>query len=183
MDHPSSDFWLMVNRFLEIRSPWVTILGENLQDDQGKLLEYWRIERDDSVIILTLQAGQFIFPSPLYRPGVQRRTLDFPGGRILANKSPEEMAFTILQRELGISSTEVQTMTPLNSVAWEINSSFSNQKLYGFVAELDPSFAVGSEYLGVTYPDTPEGINQVLQALTCLQCRGLFLEWLRIRTS
>ncbi|MDB9315551.1 NUDIX hydrolase [Spirulina sp. CS-785/01] len=171
--------WKTLSRFVNIQSPWLTVIGEHLQDDQGKPLDYWRVEKDDSVIVLPLHNQQLLLPQPMYRPGVQSITLDFPGGRRPASASPEEAAYGILNRELGILPPQIATLTPLNAQGWEINSSFSNQRLYGFVATLHPQTVLDTEKLGETYPHTSDGIDTLLSRLTCLQCRMVLLEWLR----
>jgi len=48
----------ILNRFVEMRSRWLTVIGENLEDDQGQILEYWRVEKADSVIILPIQGDR-----------------------------------------------------------------------------------------------------------------------------
>ena len=75
--------WPTLDRFVEIRSPWLTLIGETLQDEQQQVLDYWRIEKADSVVILAIQSGQFLLPVPMYRPGLGEATLDFPGGRVI----------------------------------------------------------------------------------------------------
>ncbi|MEQ8380799.1 MAG: NUDIX hydrolase [Coleofasciculus sp. A1-SPW-01] len=169
--------WQTLDRFVEIRSPWLTLIGERLQDDQGQILDYWRVEKADSVVIVTIQAGKFLLPIPTYRPGVGEATLDFPGGRVNSEQTPITAVPGILSRELGVSEEAIATLTPLNSTGWAINSSFSNQYLYGFVAELDPTVAVNPNRIGITYPTTSAGIHSLLQELTCLQCRTVLLEW------
>lgn len=169
--------WQTHDRLVEIDSPWVKLICDRLEDNTGKSLDYWRVEKADSVIILTLQRDRFLFPKLTYRPGIGRETLDFPGGRVPENQTPEKAIASILKRELGIVPEAIQKLTSLNSEGWIINSSFSNQKLYGFVAELHPKVAIASEFLGSTYPVTTQGIYSLLQQLTCLQCRALLLEW------
>lgn len=39
--------WTMQDCFLELHSHWLTLMGEHLQDHQGNVLEYWRIEKAD----------------------------------------------------------------------------------------------------------------------------------------
>lgn len=175
--------WKTLEKFINIHSPWVTLIGERLLDDRGKSLEYWRVERPDSAVIITLQNNQFLFPHPMYRPGIGERTLDFPGGRIPPGETPEAAILTILQRELGVSEDAIAHLTPLNTTGWPINSSFSNQKLYGFVAELYSTAAVNPEFIGATYPNTSASIQTLLKDLTCLQCRAILLEWQSQSTS
>jgi hypothetical protein len=42
--------WQVQDRFLELHSRWMTLIGEHWQDAQGQRLEYWRIEKADSVM-------------------------------------------------------------------------------------------------------------------------------------
>ncbi|MGB7415229.1 MAG: hypothetical protein WA902_13575 [Thermosynechococcaceae cyanobacterium] len=44
------------DRFLKLDSPWMTVIGEHLQTQTGEHLEYWRIEKADSVIQLCTTA-------------------------------------------------------------------------------------------------------------------------------
>lgn len=176
--HPNFDqIWHVQDRFLEMRSRWLTLIGEHLIDHQGQSLEYWRIEKADSVIVLPIQTDRILMPPPSYRPGIGQVTLDFPGGRVAQEQSPEQGAIATLQRELGLAATAIAQLTPLNSDGWPVNSSFSNQRLYGFVAQIDPTVALQSTMLGATYSTNATGIDQLLQVLTCLQCRMVLLEW------
>ncbi|MCS6815683.1 MAG: NUDIX hydrolase, partial [Cyanobacteria bacterium] len=75
--------WHVQDRFLELRSRWLTIVGEHCQTPDGEQLEYWRVEKADSVIILPLQEGSLITLPPTYRHGIAQVTIDFPGGRRL----------------------------------------------------------------------------------------------------
>ena len=174
-DHIS---WQTLETFAVINTHWLTLIGEKLQDEHQRILDYWRVEKADSVVIITIQKAQFILPFPTYRPGVQQTTLDFPGGRVPGDSSPSVAAKSILRRELGILDSEIMKLIPLNKTGWAINSSFSNQKLYGFVAEIFPHTRIPKERLASTYPTTPEGVNQLLNELTCLQCRAVLWEWL-----
>jgi hypothetical protein len=171
--------WTTLNQFVNISSPWLSLIGEKIKDHQGKILDYWRVEKDDSAIIIPIHQNQLLFPLPLFRPGIGKVSLDFPGGRIPKQQDPQEVVLKILERELGIKKLDLESLLPLNHTGWEINSSFSNQKLYGFVARIKSKFQVNSHLVGVSYSLNTEGINNLLEELTCLQCRGLFLEWLR----
>ena len=171
--------WKKLERFVELRTPWLTLIGEKLQDPQGQVLDYWRVEKADSVVIITIQGDNFLLPKPIYRPGVQSKTLDFPGGRVSHNLEPIKVVPQILDRELGIAESAIINLTPLNQTGWAINSSFSNQKLYGFVAEINPKLSINCEQLVTTYSKTSTGVMLLLQDLACLQCRGVLLEWLQ----
>lgn len=174
----SQDDWQTLERFVEIRSSWLTLIGEKLQDEQQRILDYWRVEKADSVIIVTIQSGLFLLPKPSYRPGVKKATLDFPGGTVLPEQTTVEAATIILKRELEIKESDIISLKPLNQIGWAINSSFSNQKLFGFVAEINSQTVINADKLTTTtYTNTVSGINNLLQHLTCLQCRAVLLEW------
>ena len=177
MNQTAKSHWKTLDRFVEINSHWVKLIGEHLETTEGQTVEYWRVERADSVVILTIQGDKLLFPPPMYRPGVASATLDFPGGRLPAGSTPVEAVPAIIKKELGVTESAIALIQPLNAIGWAINSSFSNQKLYGFVAQLHPAATVNPELIGATYPATPDGIRDLLKKLTCLQCRALLLEW------
>jgi hypothetical protein len=174
---PHDQSWQVQDRFLEMHSRWMTLIGEHWQDDRGKILEYWRVEKADSVIVLVTQGDRLLLPAPSYRVGIGQTSLDFAGGRLPEGKLPMEVVPLILQRELGLDASAIAKVTSLNPDGWAVNSSFSNQKLYGFVAELQPKVTFANDYLPIEYPMTTDGLQQLLQSLTCLQCRALLLEW------
>ena len=170
--------WKTLERFVEIRSPWLTLIGEKLQDERQQILDYWRVEKADSVVIITIQNDRFLLPKSYYRPGLGRATLDFPGGRVLPKQTAVDAVPKILSRELGIGESDIIDLKPLNKIGWAINSSFSNQKLYGFVAEIGSEITVTPELLTpAIYTTNAIGVNNLLQDLTCLQCRAVLLEW------
>lgn len=169
--------WQVRDRFLEMRSRWVTLIGEHFETDRNETVEYWRVERVDSVIVLPIHADRLWLAARSYRPGIAAATLDFPGGRLSEGTRPEAAVPTILQRELGIDAAAIAHLTPLNAIGWSVDSSFSSQKLYGFVAHLHASVSGLDDRGGTSYPTTEAGVQDLLQTLTCLQCRSLLLEW------
>jgi len=167
--------WTVRDRFLETQTRWLTLIGEHLETDQGETLEYWRVERADSVIVLPLLAHTVLLPEPMYRPGIGKATLDFPGGRIDADQTPQQAAIAILHRELAVDHGAIATLTALNTEGWPINSSFSNQRLYGYVAELSADWVPSVPCL--RYRVDAEGLADLSHALVCLQCRAVLREW------
>lgn len=169
--------WQCKERILSLNTRWFTLIGETLETPQGKSLDYWRVEKADSVIVLPIHQQHLLLPPPMYRPGVSQSTWDFPGGRCPGSQTPHSAAKTILHRELGIPDSALHHLQPLNRTGWSINSSFSNQRLYGFVAEIRADTPLLPEKLGATYPTTERGIQSLLKKLMCLQCRSLLIEW------
>lgn len=169
--------WQLRDRFLEMHSRWFSLIGEHLEDTEGRVLEYWRVEKADSVIILPIQGDRILLPQPSYRPGIGKVTLDFPGGRVPPDATPETAALTTLERELGIDANYVTRLISLNEEAWAVNSSFSNQKLYGFVALISDDLPGLKELIAARYPATGIGVLDLLQKLDCLQCRAVLQTW------
>ena len=174
--------WKVVSEIVKIdASPWLTIYGERIQDtDRMQMLDYWRVTKDHSAVIVTIHRNQFIFPKPVYRVGVDEITLDFPGGRIPPGKEPMDVVPTILERELGIDSDDLHQVKTLNEKGWAINSSFNNQKLYGFVAHVkdDVDLDVALLYNRTVNVNDEKEIQKLLsEDLLCLQCRALLREW------
>lgn len=160
-----------------ISSPWLSIYCERLADNTGQVLDYWRVEKPSSCIVIVICEDRFILPKPQYRPGMGRVTLDFCGGRCDANCPQDSISF-ILKRELDIDIEEAAlSITDINQKGWMINSSFSNQQLFGFVVHLNHQAAFAPDSLMYANgSDLLYGPDQ----LTCLQCRALLLEWLMI---
>jgi len=169
--------WISLGEIATISSPWVSIYCERLQDNTGQVLDYWRVEKAASCIVLTLTAdGQLVLPRPQYRPGVGRETLDFCGGRCDATK-PQEAVATILKRELFVDfDRDVVSLVPLNKDGgWIINSSFSNQLLFGFVVQLKEDVRLKKDFF---YFDHGSELFRGPHQLTCLQCRSVLMEWM-----
>jgi hypothetical protein len=160
---------------MQLSNPWLSLIGERLETPDGQVLDYWRIERADSAIIVPIWRQQLILAPPTYRPGIGEVMLDFPGGRIPASSSPTEAAHAILQRELGLKAEAVQTLTSLNSTGWPINSSLSDQRLFGFWAQLSDELNVTESNNFPAFPFTQAGVAQLLAVLPCLQCRSVLM--------
>jgi len=169
--------WQRLKAIVEIHSTWLSLFAESWKDEQNNELEYWRVEKADSVIILPIWKNFIVLPSKYFRVGANACTFDFPGGRVEKDKKPQEMITKILERELGVHSEAINTIKSLNQEGWLINSSFSNQNLYGFVAEIADEYSIPKERIGNIFPKTKDGILDLLKILNCLQCRTILLEW------
>jgi hypothetical protein len=172
--------WQTLCQVATISSPWLMIYCERLRDDQGQTLDYWRVEKDHSVIVLTVHRNRLIFPKKQYRPGVGKKTLDFAGGR--ASSTRQESIAGILERELNLNvETDVEKLEALNeSAGWFINSSFSNQELFGYVAKIRDDVELDSALLhSESYAvDNMVEMDKLLEKLMCLQCRSVMMAWL-----
>ncbi|NJO15619.1 MAG: NUDIX hydrolase [Thioploca sp.] len=170
--------WSRLYPITQLSSPWVTICCERWQNEQGIELDYWRVEKANSVIILPVWRHFILLPQPNFRVGINQLTDDFPGGRVLPGKTLQESAVEVLQRELGIIAEVITKINLLNQDGWIINSSFSNQKLYAFSIEINPNYFVIPEKVSGYFRNNEAGITALLKRLGCLQCRAVLLEWL-----
>lgn len=174
---PAAD-WTRENTVTTITSPWVDIYCERWRDENGASLDYWRAERPNSVIILPIHNYQVLLPHPMFRPGVARRTLDFPGGRQPATLSPAEAALSILCRELAVDPIAVHSLVPLNAKGWVVNASFECQLLYAFSAEIALDHPPPASQVYASYPNDRDGMRKLLDDLDCLQCRAVVHEYM-----
>jgi hypothetical protein len=172
--------WEKISDIVTIESPWLSIMGERLRDNEGKILDYWRVEKSHSAVVVTIQKNRLLFPKPSYRPGLGYTTLDFPGGRVPADAKPVDVVPAILKRELGIQASDIYKIESLNERGWPVNSSFSNQLLFGFVATLNHEARIDSDKLHTSL-FTIDQVDLVLQDLLCLQCRSVLMEFLLLR--
>jgi hypothetical protein len=172
--------WKRLGEIAYIRSPWVTLTLERWLSDKGKELEYWRVEKADSVIVLPIQAGHIICAAPTFRPGIGRATLDLPGGRLPEGNRPSDIVPALLERELGVAPDAITRVEPLNAEKWIVNSSFSNQGLWAFSAEIDERYE--SPGVGAKASADRAGVDRLMAQLDCLQCRAVLMEWLHRQT-
>lgn len=163
--------WSLEDRFLTLTTHWVSLVGERYTDHRGERLEYYRAERADSVIVLPVHGDALLCAPRTFRPGIGETTLDFPGGRVQGS-SVEEAARRILLRELNLSADMVLDLRLMNRGGWPVDSSFSDQRLFGAVARLhaDPL----PESAGERHPLK----ESLLHELECAQCRLVLLHYL-----
>ncbi|MCF8069632.1 MAG: hypothetical protein K9L30_13700 [Desulfobacterales bacterium] len=169
--------WKVLKTIVKISSFWLEIIAESIVDEKGDTIEYWRIEKDDSVIVIPFYRDAIILSKPFYRHGVKKTTYDFPGGRNKKNHDPAVGALTILQRELEIKEKDIISIKPLNKIPWHVNSSFSNQSLYGFIAEISSDVSFSRQQCIESF-SIEDDMKMLLKKLTCLQCRCVLHELL-----
>ena len=170
--------WRVVETLAEVRSPWIAVVGERLEESSGRQVDYWRIEKADSVVAVTILDGSLILPRPTYRPGVGRTTLDLPGGRLEKGGPVLDVAAEAVCRELGLPGPEhILRATLLSEVGWDVDSSTSDQKLFGVVLELVGGAPLDPSLVGASYPANEAGVGALLGDVTCLQCRSVVREW------
>ncbi len=176
---PDEDRWEVVSRIVEVRSSWLALIGERLRDGAGREREYWRVEKPDSLLVVTVHQGRLILPVRAYRPGVGRSTLDFAGGRLDTPGIPSEVAGAIVRREFKLSAAApFESCRQLNDAGWDVDSSSSSQRVFGMAVELCGDVVVPDANVGASFPTTAEGGRELLRQLMCVQCRAVLGAWL-----
>lgn len=136
----------------------------DIWEDNANLIEYWRIKKANSIIIITTYNNFYILPLPQFRPGVNRKTLDFPGGRQQTNNILKD-AKNIVCRELQIKGDDIEYIQKLDSKKYMINSSFNSQTVIYLEASL--------KRLNKSTPVIQYALSEtktLLHDLDCLQC-------------
>ena len=132
--------------------------------DNKNIIEYWRIEKPNSIIIITTYDNYFILPIHQFRPGINKTTLDFPGGRQQTDNILND-AKNIICRELKIEDNDIEYIKELGNKKYIINSSFNSQ----LVIYLEASLKRLNEKIPVIKYFFPE-VKTLLNDLECLQC-------------
>lgn len=178
-DTPGEDRWRVLSKMVEVRSPWLSLFGERLEDQAGNQFEYWRVERTDSLLVITVHDGRLVLPTRSYRPGVGRATLDFAGGRLQSVDMIPATAEEVVRREFNLDRGDLfASLEELNPIGWDVDSSSSNQRVFGVVGELRKQVSVAEHSIGASYPATGPGARELLGDLVCVQCRALLQDWL-----
>mmetsp|Transcript_9098 Transcript_9098/g.14012 ORF Transcript_9098/g.14012 Transcript_9098/m.14012 type:complete len:207 (+) Transcript_9098:35-655(+) len=178
----SEKAWRKIGEIGKFDTPWLTLYGEKLENNDAKILDYWRVERAHSCIAIVLHKNDLLLPQPMFRPGIQVSTIDFCGGRATFDDLPlTQIVSKIIQREMSISPSGIQSIKPLNpQQGWPVNSSFSNQLLFAFVCVLKEELNFSQQQANniIKFPNTNSGHRALLDNLTCLQCRAVLLEYI-----
>lgn len=157
-----------------VDSKWVTVRKDHYLGNGGQTLEYWLVGRSDSAIILVRQGDKFLLGDPQLRPGIEQRTLDFPGGRV-GTDDPPAAAETCVRREFQLDdNVGLPELVPLLDRPLYVDSAFSNQKVYSYTVDIPENI----ELEGTRYTT-----DQLLEQLQCLQCRAALLEWVRVNSN
>lgn len=171
--------WEVVSRIVEVRSSWLGLIGERLRDGAGHEREYWRVEKPNSLLVVTVHRGRLILPVRAYRPGVGRSTLDFAGGRLETPANAAKAAAAIVRREFDLSVPDpFESHERLNVTGWDVDSSTSSQRVYGIAVELNRDAVIHEANIGASHPATVTGGRELLGDLVCVQCRAVLGAWL-----
>ncbi len=173
--------WKLQSRIVEMRDEWMALVGERWSDEEANQVDYWRVENPDSLIVIVIADSRLLLPPPSFRPGVGRSTLDFCGGRL---RNPEDLrgeAERIVRKELGLGEPGLfDGFERVNPVGWETNSSFESQRVFGVVGVLRGDLVVDADRVGSSFYCNEAGIADLREQMTCLQCRGVLGEALRL---
>jgi hypothetical protein len=178
-DASDEDRWQVLSRMVEVRTPWMSMIGERWRAGAERELEYWRVEKPDSLLVVTVHDGRLIAPVRSFRPGVGRTTLDLAGGRLDDPSALAPTALAIVRREFKLNGDDLfESQEPLNLIGWNVDSATSSQRVFGVAAELRRDVHVPDDRLGASFPATSAGGRELLSELVCLQCRAVLSEWL-----
>ena len=169
--------WKHLDEHLRIETPFVTFFVEELEDETGRTLEWARIEKPDSLLLIIEDGGAILTGPPSFRPGIGAWTLDLPGGRLEGPGGIEGAAARIASRELGLPEDSLEDLIVLTSGGWAIDSSTSSARLH--VARARVRDGVSPAENVHRHRSDPEGIEALLGELDCLQCRAALEAWRR----
>ncbi len=165
----------IINKFFCFKSKWVEFIGERCEDEKKDLLEYYRVVRCDSLIVLPIVGNKLLFPQKYYRHGISNITLDFPGGRIEDLKKIKNTAKKILKKELSIHSKDIQNIQIINNEGLYVDSSFSTQQVYTCIAYLDEKNFKFNKIKCIEI--NKDNIISLYNIMKCIQCKNSLMEF------
>ncbi len=173
------DKWDVLNEIMTIDSPWLKLIVERLTNENNQEIDYWRVQKPDGLLIIVIQNNKILLPKPMYRPGIKKYTLDLCGGRrSQKNSNLTEDAKKIIIRELGINNYKLDIqINLLNNIGFNLDSSFSNVKLFIFIAQLSSDTKINNLYSKKSYYANKQGITKLLNDMDCAQCKLALHEW------
>ncbi|CEM03325.1 unnamed protein product [Vitrella brassicaformis CCMP3155] len=169
--------WRKTDEILSLRTKWMHLIGERYDTGQGKeAVEYWRVIKPDSVIVIVLHEGHIILPAPSYRPGIGKPTVDFVGGRRRScnGTSVRDDALALIKKELNVTAADARTLRVVNEGprGYAIDSSFSSHRLWVAVCRLKEGVVLPSDCVRYRVSE----VDVLLRDLECLQCRAALME-------
>lgn len=127
-DHSGRSITTLASREV-YRNHWMRLREDDILRSNGQKGIYGVVEKDDSAIILPLDAGR-VWLVEQFRYTIQERALELPqGGWEMEIDNPEELARGELKEELGLDAAE---MTHLGTL-W-IAYGFTRQRQHVFLA-------------------------------------------------
>ncbi len=164
--------WIKRKTVSRTTSKWVDVFCE-IWSDGSNDMEYWRVEKCSSVVVVTEDEDYFILPKNQFRPGISKCTLDFPGGRYdnISNRI-EDVIKSIVVRELVIGAEKINSIQRLSEQNYAINSSFNNQRLSVYSARINLK-----EYRSDLIFYKKSDFSLLLDQLECLQCNFALRLW------
>lgn len=114
-----SDKWPVISSEIEYENPYFAVEREVVEQPDGAHNDYYRIDfkPDGGVIALGVEDGDVLFVE-LYRPRLQRRLLELPGGGVDEGETPEVAARREFAEETGLRPSESVHLGSFYFSAW-----------------------------------------------------------------
>jgi|APHM01.1.fsa_nt_gi ADP-ribose pyrophosphatase len=111
--------WSLVGSETEYQNSYFLIERELIEQPNGTRTNYYRInfDSDGGVIALGVRERDIIFIE-LYRPRLDRRLLELPGGGVKDHETPKEAAKREFAEETGLEPSTAQHLGSFYFSAW-----------------------------------------------------------------
>jgi ADP-ribose pyrophosphatase len=97
---------VVIHRRRTVLSPWVTLVerGVTTPENPGEPQLFHSLEQADYVTVLAVTAAREVILVEQFRPALERRTIELPGGLLDAGEEPAACAVRELAEETGFAA-------------------------------------------------------------------------------
>lgn len=123
--------WKTLTENIAFETPWFKIRKQHLQIPNGKELDYYIHDTNDSVICVCVTSDGKVIVEQQYRPPVEKVSYDYPAGRMEKDDATTEDAIRReLQEETGFTTSSIKKLGILDK-----DPAFSTTRMHVFLAQ------------------------------------------------
>ena len=146
-------------------SKWLTVIERDvLFSDEVEKETYYSVRPYDYVSILAITDDQRIPLVKQYRPVLERENIEFPGGLIDTNESPEKTALRELREEVGLIASNVKSLGILSPDPGRLENRF--HCFFSNNTKADPNIII-EKRINLIWVDFEELREMVLDGRFC----------------
>lgn len=123
--------WQTIDQTVAFETPWFAIRKQHMIAPNGKELDYYVHDTNDSVICVCISDDNKLLIERQYRPPVEKVSVDYPAGRMEEDDATTEVAIRReLQEETGFTARTIRKIAVIDK-----DPGFSTTCMHVFLAQ------------------------------------------------